>query len=86
MERWVYGGYYRSHSLLSFKMLGVSIHALQIANVLPTHSLQQVPYIEFIGLYPTLETIITQLMLLLVVLATTFYIRKKASYIPITPA
>jgi high-affinity iron transporter len=63
---------------LSFKMLGVSIHALQVANKVPTHSLPNVPYVELIGLYPTVETILPQLLLIFLIIGTTLYVRKAA--------
>jgi high-affinity iron transporter len=70
--------------VLSFKMLGVSIHSLQVASVLPIHSLPQVPYIEFIGLYPAWETLIPQLSLLLVIVGAILHYRKNVPKQPVT--
>ncbi|MDE3839017.1 hypothetical protein C0966_06460 [Bacillus methanolicus] len=64
---------------LSFKMLGVSIHALQVANTIPTHSLTNVPFVELIGLYPTMETLVPQLFLILIITGTTIYLNKSAA-------
>ncbi|BBU40652.1 Fe 2+/Pb2+ permease [Aeribacillus pallidus] len=64
--------------VLSFKMLGISIHAMQIANTLPTHSLPNVPYIEPIGFYPTIETVVPQLLLILIIIGVTMYVKKTA--------
>lgn len=61
--------------LLTFKMVGVSIHALQVANILDIHYIQQIPFIAFIGLYPTLETIIPQLILLIGIAGFTLYVK-----------
>lgn len=65
--------------VLSFKMLGISIHALQVAKMLPTHSLSNVPYIEPIGFYPTLETVVPQLLLILIIIDVTMYVKKTAA-------
>lgn len=63
--------------ILSFKILGISIHALQISNVLPTHSLYPFPFIEWIGLYPTLETFLPQLGLLVVIFIISIVVKKR---------
>lgn len=55
---------------LSFKILGVSIHSLQVSQVLPTHTVHQIPFIEWIGLYPTLETTLPQISFVIVILLT----------------
>lgn len=62
--------------ILAFKMIGVSVHALQVANTIPIHNIQTVPYIELIGLYPTVETLVPQLILLVCILGTTVYVKK----------
>ena len=46
---------------LSFKMLGVSIHSLQVSQIVPIHSVHGIPFIEEVGLYPTLETTLPQI-------------------------
>jgi high-affinity iron transporter len=51
---------------LGFKFLGSSIHALQEANILPIHTIAQLPKIRLLGLYPSWETILPQLLLLIV--------------------
>ncbi|MGJ7922861.1 FTR1 family iron permease [Neobacillus sp. LXY-4] len=63
--------------LLAFKILGISVHALQISNVLPTTTVEALPFVDLLGLYPTWETTIFQLILLAIILLTTFIIRKK---------
>lgn len=62
---------------LTFKILGISIHALQIANVVSTHSLYPFPFIEIIGLYPTLETFLPQLGLLFIILLISLMMKRK---------
>lgn len=61
--------------ILTFKMIGVSMHALQIAKILPTHFVQDMPFIQWIGLYPTVETIVPQLILLMIIVGTSFYVK-----------
>lgn len=62
---------------LAFKILGISIHALQISNILPTSTVQQLPFIDWLGLYPTWETTLTQTALILVIILMTWFIRKR---------
>ncbi|MGG3891007.1 FTR1 family protein [Metabacillus fastidiosus] len=62
--------------VLAFKMIGVSVHALQVANTIPIHHFQAIPYIEMLGLYPTAETIIPQLILIMLIFGTTVYAKK----------
>jgi high-affinity iron transporter len=64
---------------LSFKILGVSIHSLQVSQVLPTHTVHQIPFIEWIGVYPTLETTLPQISFVIVILLTSIWIKKKNS-------
>ncbi|MFK9095447.1 FTR1 family protein [Bacillus salipaludis] len=62
---------------LAFKILGISIHALQISNVLPTSTVENLPFIDWIGLYPTWETTITQLFLLALIVFMTYLVKKN---------
>lgn len=63
--------------LLAFKMIGVSLHTLQLMNVINTSVLPKLPVIDWIGFYPTNETIIGQLILLIVVVAAA-WVKKSA--------
>lgn len=54
--------------ILAFKILGVSIHTLQILNVVPQHAINHLPFIDLIGFYPTYETFIPQMVLVLIVI------------------
>lgn len=63
--------------LLAFKIIGVSIHALQLTNVLPTKVIDGLPVLSSIGFYPTVETAIGQLVLFVLVIGTIIYKRKK---------
>lgn len=49
---------------LAFKMLGVSIHALQLTNILPNHVIKGVPAVDVIGLYPSWEGLLSQFLLI----------------------
>lgn len=63
--------------LLAFKIIGVSVHTLQLTSVLPTTVIDGLSVITSIGFYPTMETIIGQLALIILVVATTVYRRKS---------
>ena len=58
-------------------MLGISIHALQISKVFSTSTVINFPFVDWIGLYPTWETTITQLILVMAIILLTWMIRKK---------
>ncbi|MFJ7640447.1 FTR1 family protein [Peribacillus sp. NPDC097225] len=64
---------------LAFKILGVSIHALQVSQVIKTHTLHTFPFIEWIGLYPTVETIVPQMVLLLLIIVAAIWVKKNNS-------
>jgi high-affinity iron transporter len=62
---------------LAFKMLGISIHALQISKVFSTSTVINFPFVDWIGLYPTWETTLPQLLLVVVILFMTWIVRKQ---------
>jgi high-affinity iron transporter len=62
---------------LAFKILGISIHALQISNVIPTSTVEGFPFVDWIGLYPTWETTISQVLLLIVIMFIVFFMKKR---------
>lgn len=64
--------------LLAFKIIGASIHTLQLTNVLPTHIIADLPVINVIGFYPSVETLSGQLVLVILIIATILY-KKKVS-------
>lgn len=49
---------------LVFRFLGESIHALQVAGKLPAHADSSLPSVSWLGLYPTWETLVPQLLIL----------------------
>jgi high-affinity iron transporter len=62
---------------LAFKILGISIHALQISKVVSTTTVERFPFIDWLGLYPTWETTVTQLLLLAVIVFMTYLVKKN---------
>ena len=56
---------------LAFKMLGVSLHALQLTNMAPNHLLPGFPTIDLLGIYPSWEGLGSQLVFLMIVLVVT---------------
>ncbi|MBN2959930.1 MAG: FTR1 family protein [Streptococcus gordonii] len=63
---------------LAFKMLGVSIHALQLTNILPSHLMNGFPSIDWAGIYPSLEVVTCQLIFVVIVLIITWRNRESS--------
>jgi len=57
---------------LAFKMLGVSVHALQLTNMAPNHLLTGFPTIDLLGIYPSWEGLVSQIVFVVIVLIVTF--------------
>nr|WP_229522435.1 FTR1 family protein [Paenibacillus monticola] len=49
---------------LVFRFLGESIHSLQVAGKIPAHVQEGLPSVSWLGLYPTWETLLPQLLVL----------------------
>lgn len=62
---------------LGFKFLGTGIHALQVADMLPTSPIPVLPPLPLIGFYPTWETTVPQLALLAAALGALLYLRAQ---------
>jgi high-affinity iron transporter len=60
---------------LGFKFVGQGIHALQVAGILPAHP-ASFPASDILGLYPTWETTLVQLALLLLAIGLVLYTRR----------
>ena len=56
---------------LAFKMTGVSIHALQLTNMIPNHLISGIPSIDILGIYPSWEGLAGQFIFILVVFLIT---------------
>ncbi|MFU0769535.1 FTR1 family protein [Staphylococcus pasteuri] len=63
--------------VMTFKMLGVSIQKLQLLGYMSQHSIEGLPTISWIGFYPSVETIIAQVILIILILAFVLKRRKK---------
>ncbi|MDW0109496.1 FTR1 family iron permease [Sporosarcina aquimarina] len=62
--------------ILAFKIIGVSIHTLQLTDIFPTSIVDGLPVAAAIGFYPTWETLAGQLVLVVTVVAM-FAIKKR---------
>lgn len=56
---------------LAFKMTGVSIHALQLTNMIPNHLISGIPSIDILGIYPSWEGLAGQALFIIVVILIT---------------
>lgn len=58
----------------AFKMLGISIQKLQLLGTITQHSIEHLPTINIIGFYPSIETIGTQMIYIMLI---TYFILKN---------
>lgn len=63
--------------ILGFKILGVSVYALQLTAVLPTTIIDILPNIEWLGFYATLQTIIAQLVYIALILLLQRWLKRQ---------
>ena len=56
---------------LAFKMTGVSIHALQLTNMIPNHLISRIPSIDILGIYPSWEGLAGQILFIFIVFLIT---------------
>lgn len=68
--------------LLGFKILGVSLSALQLTGHLSRTVLPNVPAIEAIGFYPTVQTILGQLAFIVAIVVLQWWMKKVESNQP----
>ncbi|WP_246070764.1 FTR1 family iron permease [Paenibacillus kobensis] len=64
---------------LVFRFLGESIHSLQVASKLPVHTVDSVPSVDWLGIYPTWETVVPQLVLLAYIVGQIVIVRTRAA-------
>ena len=57
--------------VLAFKMLGTSIHMLQVVGILPLHVIHFIPTVEVLGIYANIEVFISQLILIIIIMIAT---------------
>lgn len=62
---------------LGFKFLGSGIHALQVADILPATPIPFAPTVPLLGYYPTWETTLPQLVLLIAAAGMVIYLRLR---------
>ncbi|WP_299570890.1 FTR1 family protein [uncultured Leptotrichia sp.] len=62
---------------LAFKMLGTSIHMLQVVGILPLHVVNFIPTVEILGIYANMEVFISQLILITIIAFATFKRKDK---------
>lgn len=63
---------------LCIKFTGMGIHSLQLAGVLPSTNIAKVPSIELFAIYPSLESIVPQVLLLLGAIVVIWWKRSTA--------
>ena len=66
--------------ILAFKIIGASLHTLQLTNMIPTHIVYDIPVISLIGFYPSIETMIGQVVLLVIIIGTVMYKKFSGSF------
>ncbi|WP_369405536.1 FTR1 family iron permease [Aneurinibacillus tyrosinisolvens] len=62
---------------LCFKFLGMGIHGLQLAGLLPATQADGIPSIEFFAIYPTWESVIPQAVLLAAAVGAIIWSKRK---------
>lgn len=65
---------------IAFKFLGQSVHVLQLQNWFPNHTWTAIPTISWLGVYPTWETTLAQVALLVLIAITIMWNRKRAQH------
>ena len=63
--------------LLAFKMLGTSVHMLQVVGIIPLRVIRFVPTVESVGLYANWEVFTAQLIFVLVITITMLINKKR---------
>lgn len=64
---------------LVFRFLGESIHALQVSATLPAHVAPDLPSLSWLGMYPTWETFIPQMVVLLYLIVSLIRTEKRSA-------
>ncbi|MCB0212030.1 MAG: FTR1 family protein [Anaerolineae bacterium] len=70
---------------LGFKFLGAGIHALQVSGVLPASPVDWVPAVPLLGIFPTWETVLPQLVLLIGAILVWSYLKLQDRQIQAAP-
>lgn len=64
---------------LGFKILGVSLSALQLTGYLPRTVIANLPVLDGIGFYPTVQTIVAQILYIVAIIAVQWWLKRSAS-------
>ncbi|NOU97743.1 iron permease [Paenibacillus sp. LMG 31456] len=70
---------------MAFKFIGVSVHALQVTGRIPAHSSDHLFNVPKLGIYPSWETTVPQLVVLAIVLINLFLNTRRKSVKPLQP-
>ncbi|HET7521736.1 MAG TPA: FTR1 family protein [Bacillales bacterium] len=62
---------------LAFKFTGESLHALQVVDKISAHPMGGLPSVSWLGVYPTWETMIAQVLLLALIAGQTWLARRR---------
>lgn len=62
--------------ILSFKILGVSVHMLQVVGYVPLTIINNFPTIEFLDIYANYQVIFSQVLLLLILFGMNIFMKK----------
>lgn len=63
--------------ILGFKILGVSVHKLQLIGLVPISIIEELANVDMIGFYATVETICTQLIYIILILLLQRWMQKN---------
>jgi len=70
---------------MAFKFVGTGIHALQVAGFVPATSRPYLPTLGVLGVFPTVETTVVQLVLLALAVAVVVFLRLRRQQ-PLRPS
>lgn len=68
--------------VLGFKILGVSVHALQLTKICPVTIVDNLPNIEWLGFYATVETIAAQLIYIILIIVLQKWLQRHHHEMP----
>ena len=71
---------------MAFKFVGTGIHALQVAGIVPATARPYLPTLGLLGVFPTVETTIVQVVLLALAVAVVVFLRLRQRQHPLRPS
>lgn len=63
--------------ILGFKILGISVHALQLRGYIPMTNISTLPTLDWIGFYPNLQTLLAQAIYIIAIVALIAWMRRQ---------